>query len=150
MVATPIQMEERPTTQSATIDQLEPSVPAAVRLTQLRAQGTLSQREFEAGLSTLFRGARDAQASQTTEHHRIYLDWSKDPIKVELGDPSKPYEALYARIDRLLQPYFAYAWEYSGGSDRQAVRFDERDVDDTNSKTGDFVTIKGAWVDLAR
>lgn len=150
MVATPIQTEERPTAQSSTIDQLESLVPAAVRLTQLHERGALSEQEFEAGLGNLFRKARTAQASLGTDYIRVYLDFSKDPIKVEPADSPKRYDPLYVRIDQMLQPYFAYAWEYSGGSAQRAVRFDEQETDAAQREAAGLAAVKGAWVDLVR
>ena len=86
----------------------------------------MSEEEFERGLSNLFRRARNAQVSLGTEYTRVHVDWSEDPVKIGLASSSSQYEDLYARTHRLLQPYFAYGWEYGDGSPQRAVRFDER------------------------
>jgi hypothetical protein len=143
MVATATQTEERPRTRVFPIDELESLVATAVRLAQVREQRVLTEEEFATGLSRLFRQARDARAEATAEYHRVYLDWSHERMEIEAGAPSDRYDAVYARIDRLLQPYFAYAWEYDGGSAQDAVRFNRQEMDG-------IIAIEGAWVDLVR
>jgi hypothetical protein len=139
-----------PTTSTVAVPQADPLVPAALRLAQLHEQGTLSEQAFETGLSNLFQTARDARPPVPTENHRVYLDWSRDPVKVGRDDQPQPIDALYARIDRLLEPYFAYGWEYGGGSARQAVHFEEQAVPGAEGETSGGVVITGAWVDLTR
>ncbi len=97
-----------------------------MRLAQLHDEATISEEAFERGLSNLFRSARHAQVSLGTEHTRVHVDWSEDPVMIGLAGSSTQYEDLYARTHRLLQPYFGYGWEYGDGSPQRAVRFDER------------------------
>jgi len=150
MVATLTEAEECVATQRSAIDRLESLVPAAVHLSELRHHGELSQPEFERGLSNLFRTARDAQSSLGTEYTRVHVDWSEEPVKVGLDGSSAQYEALYARTDSLLQPYFGYGWEYRDGGPQQAVRFDERQAVGPEGETYLHVFVSGAWVHLVR
>jgi hypothetical protein len=146
MVAPAIEKDVRETADLSPIDHLESLVPAAVRLAQLHAKQAVSDQEFEAGLANLFRSARMVQASLGTDYHRVHFDWADSPVGVDAEDVWR--EAVYARIDQLLQPYFAHAWEYSGGAIEPAVHFDEQEPVDSDTGCGRI--IKGVWIDLVR